>query len=83
MVVINFLISPEAQLKKADPTGMDSNPVLSVEKLPLEWKDKFEATLNREYGASLDELSEKAISEPTPEYMIRLYEDFRKQVIEK
>ncbi len=83
MVVINFLISPEAQLKKADPTGMDSNPVLSVEKLPLEWKDKFEATLNREYGASLDELSEKAISEPAPEYMIRLYEDFRKQVIEK
>lgn len=28
-------------------------------------------------------LEKNTIAEPAPEYMIRLYEDFRKQVIEK
>ncbi|MBK6264110.1 ABC transporter substrate-binding protein [Marivirga sp. S37H4] len=83
MEVINFLISPEAQLKKSDPTGMDSNPVLSIDKLDPEWKSKFEASPKRIYGAQLSDLANKAIQEPAPEYMIRLYEDFRKKVIEK
>lgn len=82
MQVINFLLSPEAQLKKADAKGMDSNTVLAMDKLESEWKDKFLDARKREYGPTLKELEVNAIAEPAPEYMIRLYEDFRKKVIE-
>lgn len=81
--VINFLISPEAQLTKADPNGMDANPVLDMQKLPEEWRKKFEELPKRKYGAELSELSKNAIQEPAPEYMIKLYDDFRTFVIEK
>ncbi|WP_340153704.1 ABC transporter substrate-binding protein [uncultured Marivirga sp.] len=83
MQVINFLISPEAQLKRAEPSGMNANPVLDISKLPTEYKDKFEKITARQYGPSLDELSENAIKEPAPEYMLNIYEDFRTYVIEK
>ncbi|MBT2160359.1 ABC transporter substrate-binding protein [Zobellia barbeyronii] len=82
MQVINFLLSPEAQLKKADAKGMDSNTVLAMDKLDTEWKDKFLDARKRQYGPTLKELEVNAIAEPAPEYMIRLYEDFRKNVIE-
>lgn len=83
MQVINFLISPEAQFRKSDPDGMDANTVLSIEKLPDEWKAKFENAPNRLYGPEMEDLRSHAIEEPAPEYMIRLYEDFRTEVIEK
>ena len=83
MQVINFLMSPEAQLKKNDPKGMDSNTVLDLEKLPADWKTKFKNGPKRQYGISLSELEKNAIAEPAAEYMIRLYEDFRTEVIEK
>lgn len=83
MQVIDFLLSPEAQLKKADVNGMNSNTVLNLASLPAEWQEKFEAVAKRQYGPEMKQLEKNAIAEPAPEYMIRLYEDFRKQVIEK
>ena len=83
MQVINFLLSPEAQLKKADVDGMNANTVLSHEDLPTDWKEKFTKAKKRRYGPEMAELEQNAIAEPAPEYMIRLYEDFRTQVIEK
>jgi len=83
MTVINFLMSPEAQLKKINPDGMDSNTILEVEKLPEEWKEKFKNAPKRKYGIEMKELEKFAMAEPSPEYMIRLYEDFRTEVIEK
>jgi putative spermidine/putrescine transport system substrate-binding protein len=83
MQVIDFLLSPEAQLKKADVNGMNSNTVLDIESLPAEWKEKFKKVAKRQFGPEMKELEQNAIAEPAPEYMIRLYEDFRKQVIEK
>ncbi len=83
MQVINFLMSPEAQLKKNDPNGMDSNTILDVEKLPEEWQQRFADAPKREYGTTLKALEKSTIAEPAPEYMIRMYDDFRTQVIEK
>ena len=83
MQVINFMMSPEAQFEKSRANGMDSNTVLDINKLPQDWKDKFNNAPGRQYGIKLEELSEYAIAEPAPEYMIRLYEDFRTKVIEK
>ncbi|GLR16922.1 ABC transporter substrate-binding protein [Portibacter lacus] len=83
MTVINFLMSPEAQLRKASPDGMDSNTILDPSKLPSEWQAKFEEMPKRKYGPEMADLEDKAIQEPDPKYMIRLFEDFRTQVIEK
>ena len=82
MQVINFLLSPEAQLKKADVDGMNANTVLDLERLPTDWKERFDKAKKRRYGPEMDDLEQNAIAEPAPEYMIRLYEDFRTQVIE-
>jgi len=83
MQVINFLLSPEAQFRKANADGMDANTVLEIDRLPEEWKQKFENAPGRQYGLEMEELENFAIQEPAPEYMIRLYEDFRTEVIEK
>jgi len=83
MQVINFLLSPEAQYRKANADGMDANTVLEIDRLPEEWKQKFENAPGRDYGLEMAELENFAIQEPAPEYMIRLYEDFRTEVIEQ
>ncbi len=41
MQVINFLLSPEAQLKKADVNGMNSNTVLDMESLSENWPENL------------------------------------------
>lgn len=82
MQVVDFLLSPEAQLKKADVKGMNSNTVLNLQSLPQEWQEKFKKVAKRQYGPEMKSLEKNAIAEPDPEYMIRLYEDFRKEVIE-
>lgn len=83
MQVINFLMSPEAQYKKADVEGMNSNTVLDVSRLPTGFHEKFKTIMGRRFGPSMTQLRDYAMAEPAPEYMIRLYEDFRNYVIEK
>lgn len=83
MAVINFLISPEAQLKRMIPEEMNTNTILSIDKLPEEWQVKFNEKPGRIYGAELVDLEKHAIKEPKPEYMIKVYEEFRTEVIEK
>ncbi len=83
MQVINFMMSPEAQFKKSSADGMDSNTVLDISRLPKEWQDKFNNAPRRQYGLEMEDLQDYAIAEPAAEYMIRLYEDFRTEVIEK
>ncbi len=41
MVVANFLLSPAAQLSKADPQGWGDLPVLDPALLPADWQQKF------------------------------------------
>ncbi|WP_111672778.1 ABC transporter substrate-binding protein [Algoriphagus litoralis] len=81
--VINFMLSPEAQLVKMDVKGMNSNTVLEIHRLPEEWRQKFEQATKRQYGPTIHSLEPYSIQEPAPEYMLRLFEDFRKYVIEK
>ncbi|MEL7005338.1 MAG: ABC transporter substrate-binding protein [Bacteroidota bacterium] len=83
MRVINFLISPEAQLKKYDPIVWGDGTVLSMNKLPQEWREKFEQIPSRKYSPKREDIQPKALQEIAPEYMIRLYDDFRKEVIEQ
>lgn len=83
MTVVNFLISPEAQLKKADPTVWGDGTILAMNKLPKEVRVQFDSIPNRVYAPKRAEIQEHALMELAPEYMIRLAEDFRSKIIEQ
>jgi|AntRauTorckE5430_2_1112549.scaffolds.fasta_scaffold08760_2 putative spermidine/putrescine transport system substrate-binding protein len=82
MVVANFMISPEAQYRKMDPAVWGDGTVLSLDKLPGEWAAKFRNLPNRRYAPDREAIQDRALMELAPEYMIRLAEDFRKEIIE-
>jgi putative spermidine/putrescine transport system substrate-binding protein len=82
MTVINFLISPEAQWQKLKPSVWGDGTVLNVAALPAEWKAKFENIPERRNAPRRADIQPFALQEPAPEYMIRLFADFRKEVIE-
>jgi len=81
MTVINFMISPEAQYQKMKPEVWGDGTVLSMEKLPEEWQERFREIPGRNRAPDREEISDRALMEPDPEYMIRLFEDFRTFVV--
>ena len=83
MTVINFLVSPEAQFRKFNPSVWGDGTVLDIDRLPSEWQKRFSALPERTHSPKRKEIQNQALQEPAPEYMIRLTEDFRKYVIEK
>jgi putative spermidine/putrescine transport system substrate-binding protein len=83
LVVINYLISPEAQIEKSDINNNGGTPVFDVSKLTPEMKAKYEALEKPKYGMTEQEVLAKAIVEPHSMYMIKVAEDFRKKVIDK
>lgn len=82
LVLINFLISPDAQLKKATPEVWGDGSVLSLAKLDADWQQRFRQIPGRARVPSREELATHAIREPAPEIMIRLHEDFRREIID-
>lgn len=83
MVVANTMVSPEAQLKKMNPDVWGDGTVLNIQRLPKTWQDKFENIPQRKYAPNRQDISKNALKELAPEYMIRLAEDFRKEIINK
>jgi putative spermidine/putrescine transport system substrate-binding protein len=81
MVVINFLMSPAAQWHKLDPKVWGDGTVLALDKLPLEWRQRFELAEQRRHAPSRRAIKPYARREPSPELMIRLTRDFRQQVL--
>jgi putative spermidine/putrescine transport system substrate-binding protein len=82
LVLTNFLISPEAQLEKAFPDRWGDGTVLSVSKLPPEYRDRFQNIPGRIRIPTREQLEPFALEEPAPQVMIQLYEDFRRIIIE-
>ncbi len=83
MVVVNFLLSPDAQLHKLDPSVWGDGTVLDVNRLPDSVRKKFQALPARRYSPKRQEIEEYALPELDAAYMIRLYEDFRRFVIDE
>lgn len=83
MVVANTMVSYEAQLEKMNPEVWGDGTVLSIDKLSNIQKSTFENIPQRKYAPKRNELQPKALMELAPEYMIRLAEDFRKEIINK
>jgi len=82
-VVINFLLSPEAQLRKMDPKIWGDGTVLDRNKLEPIWQQKFKEAAKRKYSPIRTDIQDKALMELDPIYMVKLYDDFRKYVVEK
>ncbi|MEO8582320.1 MAG: ABC transporter substrate-binding protein [Flavitalea sp.] len=83
MVVINFMVSPQAQLEKQKSTVWGDGTVLDVNKLSVAQQAVFNSLQTRQYGPDRAAIQPKALMELAPEYMIRLNDDFRKYVIEQ
>ncbi len=81
LVVCNYLISPEAQFIKFQSETWGDGTILDVALLPSEWREKFTEAGKRQFGPSRSAISDKALMEPDPEYMLALFEDFRKKVM--
>lgn len=80
MVVVNFLISPEAQLKKLDPAVWGDGTVLNPAALPLVWRARFAEAAQRLHAQSRAAVEPSARREPAPQLMIELSRDFRQHV---
>lgn len=83
LVAINFLISPEAQLEKLRPATWGDGTVLAMDRLPEEWQERFIETRKKIYAPARSEMQTISVGELAPEYMIRLYDDFRQYVIDE
>jgi putative thiamine transport system substrate-binding protein len=67
-IFVNFLISPEAQLKKQDKTFWGDPSVISVAKLDKNWKNKFNILPRGVATLSNKELTMK-LEEPHPSWV--------------
>ncbi|MDE2155223.1 MAG: ABC transporter substrate-binding protein [Xanthomonadaceae bacterium] len=81
MVAINFLISPEAQLRKLQPAVWGDGTVLALDKLPADLRARFVAAERRRHAPVRSVIQPYARREPAPEVMIRLSRDFRQRVL--
>lgn len=83
MVVADFLLSPEAQLKKADPDVWGDFPAIDVNRLDLQWRAKF-AALPRGAATLPDGvLQSHQLPEPPSDILIRLEKGWEEHVLKK
>jgi putative spermidine/putrescine transport system substrate-binding protein len=80
MVVADFLLSPEAQLEKQRPEVWADGTVLAVERLPAQWRLRFERLERDPRALPRDSLERYAVPEVAPEYHERLAADWRSRV---
>jgi putative spermidine/putrescine transport system substrate-binding protein len=81
MVVANFLISPEAQLKKADPDVWGDFPAIDVQRLDAAWQEKFKNLPRGIATLSDTELQTHQLPEPPSEILIRLEKGWDEHVL--
>lgn len=82
LVTANFLISAEAQYEKMLPAVWGDGTVLAVERLPQPWPARFRGMPGRRHAPPRDQIQGRALPELAPEYMIRIFEDFRRHVLQ-
>ncbi len=56
--------------------------VLAVDRLPEPWRERFARQEQRRFAPPRREMERHALMEPAPEVMIRLIEEFRREIIE-
>jgi len=81
MVVANFLLSPEAQLKKADPQVWGDFPAIKLDLLNQNWQDKFKNSPRGKATLSDRELQAHQLPEPPSKILIHLEKGWEKHVL--
>lgn len=80
MVVADLLLSPEAQLAKLDPAVWADGTVLSIDRLPPAWAERFRAMDRDPLALPGDSLARYARPEVAPEYHERIAADWRVRI---
>lgn len=83
MVVINYLISAQAQWRKLDPSVWGDGTVLDVERLPPPWPERFAEASRRTHAPTRAQTRLYARPEPSAQLMIALAKDFRRDVLDR
>jgi putative spermidine/putrescine transport system substrate-binding protein len=81
MVVADFLLSPEAQLKKADPAVWGDFPAIDLARLDPSWQAKFAALPRGAATLPNDVLQRHQLPEPPSEILIRLEKGWDEHVL--
>lgn len=82
-VVANFLLSPEAQLKKAHPQVWGDFPAIDTTRLTKTWQDRF-AALPRGVATLPDAvLQSHQLPEPPSKILIELEKGWQREVLKK
>lgn len=83
MVVANFLLSPEAQLSKAQPENWGDLPVLDPALLPPEWQEKFAAIPRGVATLSTEELAAARLPELQAPWLTAIEQGWEAEVLQK
>lgn len=81
MVVADFLLSPEAQLEKANPDVWGDFPAIDTSRLDAEWQQKFAALPRGPATLSDQELQSRQLPEPSSDILIRLEKGWETHVL--
>ncbi len=83
MVVADFLLSPEAQLKKADPEVWGDFPAIDILRLDDSWQEKFRSLPRGVATLPNDVLQRHQLPEPPSQILIRLEKGWEAHVLKK
>lgn len=83
MVVANFLISPEAQLQKANTEVWGDMPAIDIQRLDPDWQKKFKNLPRGIATLSDEELHNHQLPEPPSEILIRLEKGWDQHVLKR
>jgi len=81
LVVADFLLSPEAQLKKADSEVWGDFPAIDLTRLEPDWRAKFAALPRGAATLPNDVLQSHQLPEPPSEILIRLEKGWDEHVL--
>ena len=81
MVVADFLLSPEAQLKKADPEVWGDFPAIDIQRLDQNWREKFTRLPRGKATLPDTVLQNHQLPEPPSEILIRLEKGWENHVL--
>jgi putative spermidine/putrescine transport system substrate-binding protein len=83
MVVANYLLSPEAQLSKAQPATWGDLPALDPARLPDEWQAQFEAIPRGTATLSTEELAANSLPELQSAWITAFEQGWESDVLQR
>ncbi len=83
MVVANYLLSPEAQLSKAQPENWGDLPVLDPALLPADWQAQFEAVPRGVATLSTEELAAHRLPELQAPWITAIEQGWELEVLQQ